>query len=207
MRPAIDRDGPCQAPGARIGASTGVAAPSIAVVPGCEAAGPVRLASVMAPTLIFDISRFDMGQTLLDVEGIEALNPHRGPMRLIDRVVWRQPEPHRMVAVKAVRDDEFWVPGHIPGRPIFPGVLMIEAAAQVASLMYQFRIREQGGQPRFMGFAGVDEVKFRGQVVPGDTFVLLCEETNFKPRRCICYAQGVVNGSLVFEGRVTGMPI
>jgi len=161
----------------------------------------------MAPTLLFDISAIDLDQTLLDVAGIEAMNPHRGSMRQIDRLVWRNPDPHQILAVREIRDDEFWVAGHIPGRPIFPGVLMIEAAAQVASLMYQFRLQDMGQSPKFMGFSGVDHVKFRGQVVPGDQLVLLCTESNFRIRRCICQCQGLVNGNLVFEGKITGMPI
>lgn len=60
---------------------------------------------------------------------------------------------------------------------------------------------------KFIGFAAVDEVKFRGQVVPGDRLYILIHGTDLRPRRSICKAQGVVNGNLVFEGTITGMPM
>jgi 3-hydroxyacyl-[acyl-carrier-protein] dehydratase len=124
-------------------------------------------------------------------------------MRMLDGIIDLPPELDRIVAFKDVRDDEFWVPGHIPGRPIFPGVLMIEAAAQVASFV---AIKRMPGI-KFIGFAGVDDVKFRGQVVPGDRLILLGLGVDFRPRRLICKAQGLVRGTRVFEATITGMPL
>ncbi len=161
----------------------------------------------MAPSLLFDLTGIDYAHSVYDTEAIEAINPHRGHMRMLDRIAWMNPEPYQMLAIKEVRHDEFWVPGHIPGRPIFPGVLMIEAAAQLSSFQYQQRCFEGGRSPTFLGFAGVDNVKFRALVKPGDTFALLSQEISFKPRRCICQTQGVVNGNLVFEATITGMPV
>lgn len=157
----------------------------------------------MAPPLLFDVSTVDFDRVLFDAPAIEAVNPHRGAMRMIDAVVHDEPEHIRIVAYKDVRDDEFWVPGHIPGRPVFPGVLMIEAAAQCASFVSMRRFPDMD----FMGFVGVEGVKFRGQVRPGDRFVILCQGTELRPRRCVCQTQGLVNGNLVYEGRITGMPI
>lgn len=158
----------------------------------------------MAPQLLFDIAGIDLDQVLHGPDFIESHNPHRGCMRLLDGIIWEKVQQMpQAIGFKEVRDDEFWVPGHIPGRPIFPGVLMIEAAAQFASYL-TMRLFEKTS---FIGFAGVTDVKFRGQVVPGDRFVLLIEGTNMKPRRSICKAQGIVNGNLVFEATITGMPI
>src|SRR5439155_20441440 len=98
---------------------------------------------------------------------------------------------------------EFWVPVHLPGRPLLPGVLMIEAAAQMASYM---SLRRSSGV-KFMGFAGARDVKFRGQVVPGDRLILIGKEADFRPRRWICDAQGLVNGTLVFEATIVAMPM
>lgn len=158
----------------------------------------------MAPQLLFDLSQHDLDRVLHGPEFIESFNPHRGDMRLLDAILWEDIDPEaEAIGYKDVRDDEFWVPGHIPGRPIFPGVLMIEAAAQFASYLTKrlFSIES------FIGFAGVDGVKFRGQVVPGDRLYLLIKGVNLKPRRSIFQAQGVVNGNLVFEAVITGMPI
>ena len=156
----------------------------------------------MAPSLLFDISGLDLNKVQFDARAIERINPQRGSMRLIDSVVYQSAERDKAVAIKNIHDGEFWVDGHIPGRPLFPGVLMIEAAAQTASFVCLQRMEH-----RFMGFVGVDGVKFRGQVVPGDRLVILCQEIEFRPRRCTCQTQAVVNGDLVFEGKITAMPL
>ncbi|WP_200761729.1 3-hydroxyacyl-ACP dehydratase FabZ family protein [Poriferisphaera corsica] len=138
-----------------------------------------------------------------DVSFIESINPHRGCMRLLDGIIYEDIPTGELIAFKDIGDDEFWVPGHIPGRPIFPGVLMIEAAAQLASYMCLQKLVDQD----FMGFAGVDSVKFRGQVRPGDRLHILIKETEFRRRRCVCKSQGLVDGNLVFEAIITGMPM
>ena len=157
----------------------------------------------MVPALLFDLTAIDLTRIVVDAAGIERVNPHRGAMRMLDGIVHADMEKREAVAYKEVGDDEFWVPGHIPGRPIFPGVLMIEAAAQLASFMAM----SLWPNIRFLGFAAVDGVKFRGQVKPGDRFYILGKGINLRPRRFICAAQGLVNGTMVFEGQVTGMPL
>lgn len=156
----------------------------------------------MAPPLLFDISGIDTDKVVYDVEAIEKINPHRGAMRLIDGIVYATDDLKYTLAYRDVKDDEFWVPGHIPGRPIFPGVLMVEAGAQLASFVCLSQLKTP-----FMGFAGLEDVKFRGQVVPGDRLYILCEQTELRPRRCTSKVQGVVNGSLVFEAKIIGMPM
>ncbi len=157
----------------------------------------------MAPPLLFDLSLLNFERPAFDAAAIEAVNPHRGHMRLIDAIVYASDDYKNNAAYHDIRPDAFWVPGHIPGRPLFPGVLMIEAAAQLASFISLRRL----GSQAFMGFAGVDDVKFRGQVVPGDRFIILNQEVEFRKRRSVSVAQGVVNGNLVFEARITGMPM
>ncbi len=124
-------------------------------------------------------------------------------MRHLDHVIWMSDNTDRALGVKRVRDDEFWVPGHIPGRPLLPGVLMIEAAAQLASIQYKARSSEQ----RFLGFARCDDISFRGQVVPGDDLYLLSREIDFRARRFIAACQAMVDDRVVFEGKITGMVI
>ncbi|HAI11521.1 MAG TPA: beta-hydroxyacyl-ACP dehydratase [Phycisphaerales bacterium] len=155
----------------------------------------------MAPSLLFDISEFDLDKVAYDVDVIESINPHRGAMRLLDAVVHcKLDKPSQVIAYKDIRDDEFWVPGHVPGRPLFPGVLMLEAAAQLASFVCLQRLEQ-----KFLGFAGAQDVKFRGQVVPGDRFYLVGQEVKIHPRRSTCQMQGLVNGKLVFEATIVGM--
>ena len=157
----------------------------------------------MVPSLLFDISDIDLTKLQYDVAAIEKINPHRGHMRMLDGVIHLSEPKDEAVAFKDCRAEEFWVPGHIPGRPIFPGVLMVEAAAQIASFVTILRRSDV----KFVGFAAVDKVKFRGQVVPGDRLLIIAKELEFRPRRVICAAQGLVNGTIVFEGEVTGMPM
>jgi len=159
----------------------------------------------MPPSLLFDLSPIDLEHVAYDVARIEAVNPQRGAMRHLDGVNYLDdPDcPSRAVAFKDVRDDEFWVEGHIPGRPLLPGVVMIEAAAQLAGFMTKLRRPDLG----FIGFVGADEIKFRGQVVPGERLYILGQETDFRSRRFTSRLQGVKDGTIVFEATITGMAI
>ena len=156
----------------------------------------------MAPQLLFDISDIDLDGVAYDADAIEKINPHRGAMRLIDKIVYATDDLQYTLACRDIGDDEFWVPGHIPGRPIFPGVLMVEAGAQLASFIC---LSKQDIE--FMGFAGLEDVKFRGQVVPGDRLYILCELLELRARRSKSRVQGVVDGRLVFEATIIGMPL
>ncbi|MEE9405452.1 MAG: 3-hydroxyacyl-ACP dehydratase FabZ family protein [Algisphaera sp.] len=157
----------------------------------------------MAPTLLFPIDDIDLTTVVYDTAAVEATNPHRGHLRLLDAITYESECRKKYAAYFDVKDDQFWVAGHIPGRPIFPGVLMIEAAAQLCSFMTLRKLKDEG----FMGFVGVDDVKFRGQVVPGDRLALFMLETKHSRRRCTSLAQGWVDGKLTFEATIHGMPI
>ena len=101
-------------------------------------------------------------------------------MRLLDYVIWLNEDATCGLGVRDVRDDEFWVQGHVPGRPLLPGVLMIEAAAQLCSFLQGVRPRVEPSQ--FMGFIRCDDVIFRGQVVPGDRLYLMAKEISCRAR-------------------------
>lgn len=152
---------------------------------------------------LFDIDDIDLDGVAVSAEEVGRLNPQTGDMRHLDHVIWGDWTLGRAVGVKQVRDDEFWVPHHIPGRPLMPGVLMIEAAAQLCSVLY----RKKTGENRFLGFTRCDETIFRGQVEPGDRLLLLSEELDFRARRFISRTQGIVDGRYVFESKITGMVI
>ena len=157
----------------------------------------------MAAQPLFDISKIDLNQVDISSEEVGQINPQSGDMRHLDHVIWLEDNFEHSLGVKHVRHDEFWVEGHIPGRPLLPGVLMIEAAAQLCSIVHRSRPETDNNQ--FVGFTRCDEVAFRGQVVPGDTFYILVEEISHKPKRFISATQGIVNGSIVFEAKITGM--
>ena len=122
-------------------------------------------------------------------------------MRQLDRVVWWEEGRTAAIGIKEIRDDEFWVTGHIPGRPLYPGVLQIEAGAQLSSFILAERFKDAP----FVGFTRVTDCSFRGQVIPGDTLVLCTKEVKVNRRRFITDTQGIVSGKIVFEAQITGM--
>jgi len=160
-----------------------------------------ELGAEVASPLLFDITPIDLSAVAVSYEEVGRVNPQAGDMRHLDHVVWFSPDLSNAVGIKHVRDSEFWVSGHIPGRPLLPGVLMIEACAQLCSVQFKKKL----GMDTFLGFVRCDDVVFRGQVVPGDTFVMLSKQISTTRRRFESAVQGVVDGKLVFEAMITGM--
>lgn len=156
----------------------------------------------MPPPLILDPATLDFDHILADRAAIERINPHRHEFALLDAVILCDSQRGLFAGYYDVRPDAWWVRGHIPGRPLLPGVLMIETAAQLASYQYHTHFRDAGG---FLGFVGVDAVKFRGSVQPPARFVVVGRALELKRRRMICAVQGFSGTQLVFEGQITGM--
>ncbi|MFO0894025.1 MAG: 3-hydroxyacyl-ACP dehydratase FabZ family protein [Phycisphaerales bacterium] len=157
----------------------------------------------MASDLLFDISKFDLNARFADEAAVGKVLFQTGSMRHLDYVIWANEDFSLGLGMKRVRQDEFWVPGHIPGRPLLPGVIMIEAAAQLCSYCRQRKLNSTG----FLAFTRCDDCSFRGQVVPGDDFVLMAKELESNRRRFISRTQGLVGGRLVFEATITGMAV
>jgi 3-hydroxyacyl-[acyl-carrier-protein] dehydratase len=154
----------------------------------------------MPPQLLFDISGIDLDKVVYDQEQVREANPQRGDMEMLNAVTFVDPDAGHIIGYKDVRADEFWVPGHIPGRPLFPGVLMLESAAQLAC----FYTKKVMQWPGFVGFGGLEETKFRGQVVPPCRLYLIGKKQRERHGRIWCNVQGVVNGQLVFETGIIG---
>ena len=158
----------------------------------------------MPPKLLFDLSRMDLSsESLFSKDDILKVNPQSFEMQQLDGILWYDKKKFLILGYKDVTKNEFWVRGHIPGRPLMPAVIMIESAAQLSSFFVK-QIYEMGG---FIGFAGIDSTKFRKPVVPGQRLYLLAHITKFKRRKYICSVQGVVDDTLVFETVVSGLNV
>ena len=130
---------------------------------------------------------------------IEAIIPHRDPFLFLDEVLELEPGV-RVVARKAVRGDEWFFPGHFPGRPIMPGVIMVEALAQ-AGAVGVLSVPENRGKLAL--FAGIDGVRFKRIVSPGDELVLTCELENVRGPIGRGRATATVEGELAVRGTLT----
>jgi 3-hydroxyacyl-[acyl-carrier-protein] dehydratase len=128
---------------------------------------------------------------------IEALIPHRWPLLMVDRITEYDPDNKRIVGIKGITATEFWAQGHFPGLPILPGVLQVEALAQTMAV---YVAKQPGFGDRIGLFAGIDEVRFKRIVVPGD--VLRLEITMEKLGSRFGKGRGVasVNGEVACEG-------
>jgi len=157
----------------------------------------------MPPVLLLDLANIDLNHVIYNVEDIEKVNPHRYEMRLLDGVVHLDADAGIAVGFKEITENDFWARGHIPSRPLMPGVLMVEAAAQLASFTALHNIKEE----RFIGFGGIEDVKFRGQVIPPCRLYILGKFIERRSRRFKFAAQGLVEGQLVFQATVIGMPM
>ena len=155
----------------------------------------------MPQKLLYDLSTVDLERVEYPIEEIRKVNPHRFEFEQLSAIVLIRQEEKLIIGRRDVRPDEFWVRGHIPGRPIFPGVLMLEAAAQLCSF-YSGKFVSKGG---FLAFGGIDEVRYRGIVSPGDRMFLIAVGRVLTPSRCQFETQGVVNGKVVFEATILGL--
>ena len=136
---------------------------------------------------------------ILTNEQIQGLLPHRYPFALVDRVIEHEPGK-RAVAIKNVSCNEPQFQGHFPGRPLMPGVLIVEAMAQVGGLI----VTQMPDLPNgLFVFAGIDGVRFRRPVVPGDQLLISCELLSLKRRRFgKVKAAATVEGKLVCSGEL-----
>lgn len=133
---------------------------------------------------------------MLTVSQIQAIIPHRYPMLLVDRILEMEPMK-RAVGIKNVTANEQFFLGHFPGKPIMPGVLLLEAMAQVGGVA-MLCSEEYRGKLAF--FAGMDRVKFRRPVVPGDQVRMVAEIIKVRGTMGKIWAEAFVDGELVAEG-------
>ena len=140
---------------------------------------------------------------MIEIKEIMSILPHAYPFLLVDRVIEMEPGK-RIVGIKNVTYNEPFFPGHFPGRPIMPGVLIVEALAQTAGiLVFSSLPKEQFKTPVY--FLGIDNVRFRKPVIPGDQLRLELEITKHRQSVWGFKGKALVDGNLVAEAELLAM--
>ncbi|EHI75476.1 3-hydroxyacyl-ACP dehydratase FabZ [Streptococcus tangpeifui] len=135
---------------------------------------------------------------MMDINKIKEALPHRYPMLLVDRVLEMSEE--EIVAIKNVTSNEPFFEGHFPEYPVMPGVLIMEALAQTAGVL---ELSKEGNHGKLVFYAGMDKVKFKKQVVPGDQLVMTAKFIKRRGSIAVVEAKAEVDGKLAASGTLT----
>jgi 3-hydroxyacyl-[acyl-carrier-protein] dehydratase len=152
---------------------------------------------------ILDFSAYDTNHVVADIAEIRRYNPQRYEMEQLTAICYEDAQNNICVGYKDLGPDEFWARGHMPGMPLMPGVIMCEAAAQVASY-YSRKYKLMDG---LIGFGGLERVSFRGVVRPGERFVIVCRLLKVRRTIMTCEFECFVNENLVCDGVLKGISL
>jgi 3-hydroxyacyl-[acyl-carrier-protein] dehydratase len=158
----------------------------------------------MPPPAFLNVSELNPDKLVYTREQIYQLIPQRYEFEQLHGIIHLDTSNKVAACLRDIHSDEWWCRGHLPGRPIFPGVLMLECAAQLAAFYREITMPSGGA---FMGFGGVDNAKFRGAVIPPARMIVIGRAVEERERRFVCDTQGYIDGAMIFECRITGMPI
>jgi beta-hydroxyacyl-ACP dehydratase FabZ len=156
----------------------------------------------MAATPLFDLNQLDLNRVAVDREGIYSRLPHRHEFMQLDAIVHLDSKAGVAVGLRHIRNDEFWVRGHIPGQPIMPGVLIIESMAQLGGILMAQELEHTG---KVAVLLSLDKVKFRRAVMPGDQLILEAEAIRVKSRTGHVKCQARVGDAHVAEAIIKFM--
>lgn len=155
---------------------------------------------------LMDLSEIDLDNVVADIEEIRRYNPQRHEMEQLTAIVFDDADRAICAGYKDISDKEFWVRGHMPGMPLMPGVLMCEAAAQMCS--YYAHKHKLLGDSTLVGFGGMEDVRFRDPVRPGDRLIVVCKLLKVRAGAIVvCRFQEFVGGSLVADGKIKGIAL
>jgi beta-hydroxyacyl-ACP dehydratase FabZ len=134
---------------------------------------------------------------ILDIQAIQQILPHRYPMLLVDRII--ELEPERIVGIKNVTINEPFFVGHFPEFPVMPGVLIVEAMAQVAGVLV---LKDLADRQKVVFLASIEQAKFRRPVLPGDQLRIEMKVGKRRANVAKMFGQATVNGNVVAEAEV-----
>lgn len=153
---------------------------------------------------LVDLDRLDLTRNVVSEEELRANLPHRDFFQLLDGICHFDPERKLAIGYKDWPAEAWWAAGHVPGKPLMPGVLMIEGAAQVAS--YLIKKTSAWDIDRFVGLAGLNDVRFRGSVVPPARVYFVAGDVQISGRRLARMpAQAFCNGQMTMEMELLGV--
>ena len=156
-------------------------------------------------SVVADLTAYDFEHPIAGIEELRAVNPHRFEFEMLTGIVHLDPVKHLIVGFKDMKADDFWTRGHMPGFPLFPGVLMCEAAAQMCG--YYYVAQKVGDAGVLMGLAGIDEARFIRQVRPGERLVMVGTGVKVHRRLTRFRIVGQVGNEKAFEAVITGVPL
>ncbi|MEZ5989911.1 MAG: 3-hydroxyacyl-ACP dehydratase FabZ family protein [Planctomycetota bacterium] len=152
-----------------------------------------------------DPTELDFDHVAVPEDRLRRHLPQRHEFQLLDRVCLVDVERKLLVGYKDLTPEDWWARGHFPGRPLFPGVLMLEGAAHAATVLW----REHSGieDDTLIGFGGVEHVRYRGQVVPPGRIVFVSQGGMFRRRIARMPTQALYEGQVVFEAEILGVTL
>lgn len=154
--------------------------------------------------LIVDHSLYDVANPIADIEEIRKQNEHRFEMEQLTGILYENYDEKTAVGYLDTSNQSFWVRGHMPGFPLMPGVIMCESAAQLTSY---FANKYDLMAGCLIGLGGIDEVRFRGVVRPGDRFVVQARMVHCKRMLITAEFIGLIGHGIVCEGIIKGVPL
>ena len=158
----------------------------------------------MHKSFLVDPALYDLNKPIVDLTEIRRFNQQRFEMEQLTAIVYDDWESKTCVGYRDVTEQEFWVRGHMPNFALMPGVIMCEAAAQLASYYVG---KHELMTDCIMGFAGLEDVRFRGIVTPNNRFVIQAKMLKYRKKLITAHFQGVLGDNIVCEGVIKGVPL